>query len=133
MNLDPYIAVSGLPGIYKMVANRSNGLVIGELDSDKTRFCTIRKHQFTPLGTVAIYTLMDTVELKTVFQTMLDQYTDNPPPENKAPKEAYFEYFDQILPNYDEDRVFINDIKKIIKWFKFLNERGLLVQSDEEE
>lgn len=116
-----------------MITNRSNGLVIGELDSEKTRFCTVRKHQFTPLGTVAIYTLTDTVELHLVFQTMLDQYADTPPPGNKASKEDYFEYFDQIIPDYDEDRVFVNDMKKIIKWFNFLNTRGLLTQSDEEE
>lgn len=133
MNLDPYIAVSGLPGVYRMITNRSNGLVIGELDSEKTKFCTIRKHQFTPLGTVAIYTLSDTVELSIVFQRMLDQYAEMPPPNNKAGKDDYFEYFDQIIPDYDEDRVFVNDMKKIIKWFNFLNERGLLVQSDEEE
>ena len=133
MNLEPYIAVSGLPGIYKMMTNRSNGLVVGELDSDKTRFCSMRTHQFTPLGTVAIYTLEDTVELKVVFQTMLDRLNDIPPPTSKSSKEAYFEYFDQILPDYDEDKVYLSDIKKVVKWFNFLNDRNLLVSSDEEE
>lgn len=133
MNLEPYIAVSGLPGVFKLTANRNNGLVVEELDSDKTRFCSIRKHQFTPLGTVAIFTLTDTVELSKVFQSMLDNYAATPPPPNKANKDEYFQYFDTILPDYDEDRVFINDIKKVIKWFNFLNERGLLTASDEEE
>lgn len=133
MNLEPYIAVSGLPGLYKMLANRTNGLVVGELDSDKTRFCSVRKHQFTPLGTVAIYTLTDTVELSKVFQIMLDNLGQTPPPSKKANKEDYFEYFDKILPDFDEDKVFVNDIKKVIKWFNFLNEKGLLTSSDEEE
>ena len=132
MNLEPYIAVSGLPGIYEMVANRSNGLVVTELDNDKTRFCSMRKHQFTPLGTVAIYTLEDTVELKEIFQRMLNQLDTLPLPDAKGKKEDYFEYFDQILPDYDEDRVYINDIKKVVKWFKFLNDKGVLTASDEE-
>ncbi len=133
MNLEPYIAVSGLPGIYEMVSNRPNGLIVSEIDSDKSIFCSVRKHQFTPLGTVAIYTLEDTTPLNEVFKTMLEQLVDNPPPGNKATKEDFFEYFDNILPDYDEDRVFINDIKKIVKWFNFLNEKGVLNISDEEE
>ena len=133
MNLEPYIAVSGLPGIYELVSNRQNGLVVSEIDSDKSIFCSVRKHQFTPLGTVAIYTLEDTVPLSEVFKTMFEQLGDNPPPSNKASKEEFFEYFDNILPNYDEDRVFINDIKKVVKWFNFLNDKGVLSISDEEE
>ena len=133
MNLEPYVAISGAPGVFKLKTPRSNGLVVEEIDTGKVKFFSTRKHQFTPLGTVAIYTLEDSTELKIVFKTMLDQITDNPPVSPKAPNHEIFEYFEKILPDFDEDRVYISDIKKVIKWFNFLNDRNLLNESDEEE
>jgi len=133
MNLEPYVAVSKMPGIYKLVNTRSNGLVVEDLDSGKVKFCPTRKHQFTPLGTVAIYTLDDTEALSTVFQTMLDKHASLPPVPPNSENHELFEYFEQILPNWDEDKVYASDIKKLIKWFNFLNERNLLVGGDEEE
>lgn len=133
MNLEPYVAVSGMPGIFKLVNSRSNGLVVEEIDTGNVKFCPSRKHQFTPLGTVAIYTLEDTEELKVVFQTMLDKLDSHPPVPPNSEKHILFEYFEQILPNWDEDKVYASDIKKLIKWFNFLHERKLLSSSDEEE
>jgi len=133
MNLEPYVSVSGLAGVFKLVNSRQNGLVVEDLDTGKVRFCPMRKHQFTPLGTVAIYTLEDTEELKVIFKTMQDQMASNPPVKTNAPDHEVFEYFEKILPNWDEDRVYSSDVKKIIKWFNFLNERNLLTASDEEE
>jgi len=133
MNLEPYVAVSGAPGVFKLKTPRSNGLVVEEIDTGKVKFFSTRKHQFTPLGTVAIYTLEDSTELKTIFKTMMEQLADNPPVGLKAPNHEIFEYFEKVLPDFDEDRVYISDIKKVIKWFNFLNDRKLLETSDEEE
>ena len=133
MNLQPYVAVSGAPGVFILKTPRSNGLVVEEIDTGKVKFFSTRKHQFTPLGTVAIYTLDDSTELKKVFQSMLDQMAENPPVDTKAPNHELFEYFEKVLPDFDEDRVYISDIKKVIKWFNFLNSRDLLSASDEEE
>lgn len=134
MNLEKYIAVSGLPGIYELVATRNNGLVVADLDSGKTRFCTMRKHQFTPMGSVAIYTYGDAVEITKVFQSMDEKQDEFPILAPNAPAPQLFDYFENILPDFDRDRVFISDIKKIIKWYNFLDERNLLdFSSDEEE
>jgi len=133
MNLDSFVSVSGASGIFKLVTSRSNGLVVEDIDNQKVKFFSSRKHQFTPLASVAIYTLEDSVEMKVIFQTMLDQLAKNPPPSTKAPSHELHEYFEKILPDFDEDKVYISDIKKVIKWFNFLNERNLLHTSDEEE
>lgn len=133
MNLEPYVAISGAPGVFKLKTPRSNGLVVEEIDTGKVKFFSTRKHQFTPLGTVAIYTLEDSTELKIIFKTMLEQMAENPPVDLKAPNHEIFQYFEKVLPDFDEDRVYISDIKKVVKWFKFLNDRKLLNDSDEEE
>ena len=134
MNLDNLIAVSGLPGLFRMAANRSNGLIVEDLDSGKRRFVSARKHQFTPLGSIAIFTDDgDSVELVSVFRSMRDQFDDRPPVEPTAKSEELFDYFADILPNYDPERVYPGDVKKVIKWFNSLKENGLLTETDEEE
>ena len=135
MNLDKYIAISDMPGLHKLINSRNNGLLVSDIDTGKTKFVSTRKHQFTPLATVAIYTLSDATELKVIFRSMLEQYDSNPPANLKDQPEEIRAYFATILPDYDEDRVQVSDIRKVIKWFNFLHERQLisLTDSDEEE
>jgi hypothetical protein len=86
----------------------------------------MRKHQFTPLGSVAIYTYGDAEAIADVFKTMSAQNAENPIPDTNIPAPALFDYFEKILPDFDRDRVFISDIKKVIKWYNFLDERNIL-------
>ena len=133
MNLKDYVVVTGMSGVQKIVATKNNGMLIGDIDSGKVRFASVRRHQFSPLETISMYTDDDdSVELKVVFQTMLDQLNENPLPDLKSKSDELRAYFTKILPNHDRDMVHISDIKKAIKWFTFLNERGLLVGGDEE-
>ncbi len=135
MNLEKYIAVSGLPGIYELITTRNNGLVVADMDSGKTRFCTMRKHQFTPLGSVAIYTYGDAVEIVKIFQKMEEESVNYPIVASNASSQILFEYFTKILPDFDRDKVFVSDIKKVLKWYQFLKERNKLdfSASSEEE
>ena len=133
MNVKDIISVSGVPGLTKLVNSRNNGLLVEDLDTGKVKFYSLRKHQFTPLETVAIYTMMDTVELKEIFKTMMDKKDVLPIVSHNAPSSEIVTYFEQILPDYDKDRVYLSDIKKIIKWYNKLDEKGLLLVADEEE
>jgi len=126
MNIKNIVAVSGLPGLFKLAATKTNGLLVSDLDTGKTRFCSVRQHQFTPMETVALYTDTDTTEIRVVFQTMLDKEAELPIPSPNASHKDLQKYFEVVLPDYDRDKVFHSDMKKVIKWFNFLNERGLL-------
>ncbi len=130
MSLEKLVAVSGKGGVFKMVGNRSNGLVLQDLDTGKKSFASSRIHQFTPLESISIYTEVEddeqTVSLAMVFSTMLEQLDINPPISVKAGGFDIRNYFKKILPNHDKDKVMLSDIKKIIKWFNFLNERSLI-------
>ncbi|MBR9919900.1 MAG: hypothetical protein GYB31_03615 [Bacteroidetes bacterium] len=133
MDLSNLIAVSGMPGLYRLAGNRSNGLIVEEVDTGKRKFAPARKHQFTPLESISIFTYDDATELSKVFSRMLEQFEDNPPPEGNVSTDVLREYFNDVLPDHDEDRVHPGDIKKVIKWFSFLKERNMLTDSDEEE
>jgi len=131
MNIKNIVSVSGLSGLYKLVATKTNGLLVADIDTGKTRFCSIRQHQFTPMETVAIYTDDDTVEIAKVFQNMLDNQAELSVPSPNASHKELQKYFEVIIPDYDRDRVFHSDMKKIIKWYTFLNERGYLTAKAE--
>lgn len=133
MNIKNIVAVSGLPGLFRLAATKTNGLLVADLDTGKTKFCSVRQHQFTPMETVAIYTDEDTVEIAKVFQTMMDKVSDFPIPSPNAEHKLLQKYFEVIIPDYDRDKVFHSDMKKVIKWYNFLNERGLLTAEPEKE
>ena len=133
MKLKNVIAVSGHPGLMTLVSSRNNGLILKDPVTGKTSFFSVRTHQFTPLETVGIYTMTDTVDLKDVFKTMMEKMSDHPPVSIKSSGPELMSYFSGIVPDYDKDRVYPGDVKKVIKWFNNLNEIGYLTASDEEE
>jgi Domain of unknown function (DUF5606) len=134
MKIKGLVAVSGLPGLYKMVANRSNGLIVESLTDGKRSFASVRQHQFTPLESIGIYTDDgETTELRIVFQSILDKLDEQPLPAQNDSSEKFHQYFAQVLPNYDRDRVNTGDIKKCAKWFAYLHERGFTTAAEEDE
>ena len=127
MNLEKLVVVAGISGVFRLVANRNNGLIIEDLDTGKRSFASSRKHQFTPLETIGIFIDNgETEELKVIFQKIKDTKADNPPCESDASAETVRSYFGTLLPNYDKDKVLIGDMKKVVKWFNFLEARGFL-------
>ncbi len=133
MNLENIVAVSGLPGLFRMAANRTNGLIVEELNTGKSKFVSARRHQVTPLESIGIFTDDgETADLREVFQAMLTQVEAHPPVEHTAPPNELHEYFGNVLPNYDRDKVYTSDIKKVVKWFGILQQHDLLNLTDDD-
>lgn len=134
MSLKKFVVISEMSGVHKMIGNRSNGLIIEDCDSGKRKFVSSRRHQFTPLDSISIYMNDgDTMPLNKVFEIMSEKAEATPVPGNKMSSTEAFEYMDTVLPNYDKDQVYYSDVKKLVKWFSFLNDRDLLDFSEEEE
>ncbi|MFZ1750291.1 MAG: DUF5606 domain-containing protein [Saprospiraceae bacterium] len=133
MNIKNIVAVSSLPGLYKLLATKTNGLIVADPDTGKTKFCSVRQHQFTPMETVAIYTYEDTIPIADVFKNILDKLPELPIPSPNDSHGILQKYFEVIIPDYDRDKVFHSDMKKVIKWFNFLNERGYLTAEEKSE
>ena len=124
MEFSKLTAVSNMSGLYEIVGQRPNGVFIRALDSPKTQFVSNRLHNFSPLDKISIYTTIttDMVPLQEVLKFMINHDASGEvamPAHNSAPT-VLREYFYQILPNHDEDRVHTGDIKKMIKWANLL-------------
>ena len=126
MELDKILAISKKPGLYKLIT-QSRGGVIAESLLDQKRISVSISSNVSLLSEIAIYTLSDELPLKTVFSKIFDKENGGQTSLNpKASKDDLEAYFFEVLPNYDEDRVYASDIKKVLKWYNLLNQHKLL-------
>lgn len=133
MKLDNIVTVSGLGGLHKLLATRNNGLLIESFENGKRQFVSVRKHQFTPLVSIGIYTYNDVINLDEVLKKVHTQ-KDTIPSLDQKPEELRA-WFKTIVSDHDEDRVHINDIRKVIKWYSYLAAHApeRFSESDKEE
>ncbi len=116
-----------------MESQKPSGLIVTSLSEGWTKFVSNREHLFSPLENIAIYTNDDTVELLEVMLRAYAQKESNPPADAKADNATLSAYFEKVLPEYDREKVHISDIKKFIKWFAILDEKGVLQTELEEK
>ena len=134
MSLDKILAIGGKPGLYKLVTQTRGGFVAESL-IDKKRISISVRQNVSVLSEIAIYTLTEEVPLKEVLKTIKEkengQQTSVKPKDSKDKLEEYF--FD-VLPDYDEDRVYVSDIKKVLQWYNLLQQHNLLdgIQGEKE-
>ncbi len=135
MKFKDVVAISGMGGLYEMVKQRPNGMLVRPLGGTKTQLVSNRIHTFSPLDKISIYTSNDTVELKEVMRTIFkaDIEEGKPPIAHKSGSSELKRYFRTILEDYDEERVYVSDIKKVIKWYNLLKEHDIINLEDEPE
>jgi spore coat protein CotF len=135
MDMEKLVAVSGVSSVMKLVSTKKNGLFLEDFDTKKIRFYSSRKYNFTPLESISIYVEADddTIPLGDVLGKMKEQSDENPPADVKSSSDDLKAYFEQVLPSYNREQVYVSDIKKIIKWFNYLSERDLLVEKVESD
>ena len=136
MALDKILSIGGKPGLYKLLTQTRSGFV-GESLLDGKRVTVGLRSNVSVLSEIAIYTLEEEVPLREVFQKIKEKEDGKMTTINhKADKIELEEYFFEILPNYDEDRVYASDIKKIIQWYNILVDNKItdfVVAEDAEE
>ena len=113
-----------------MEAKRENGLIVRGLSGDKKRFASSRKHMFTPLDNITIYTDQEGLPIVDVFRRMRDSSTAIPA---GGDGKALRDYFTEIVPEHDVERVYSSDIKKVLFWFTQLMDADLLRLLDEDQ
>ena len=132
MTISELLVVTGISGLHLMEGKRENGLIIRGLSGDKKRFASSRKHMFTPLDNITIYTDEDGLPIVDVFRRMRESSTAIL---SGGDGKALRDYFTEIVPEHDAERVYSSDIKKVLLWFNQLKDADLLhlLDSDQEE
>lgn len=132
MSLDKILAIGGRPGLYRLVTQTRSGLIAESLADGKKLSVSI-SNNVSVLSEIAIYTLEEELPLREVFEKIHQKEEGQKTSVNhKAGKLALEEYFFEVLPNYDEDRVYPSDIKKVIRWYNLLLDNGVTDFSDPE-
>ncbi|MFO0414148.1 MAG: DUF5606 domain-containing protein [Bacteroidota bacterium] len=130
MEYSKLISVAGLPGLYELVSTKSDGAIVRSLQDGSTRFASTRQHQFSQLENIEIYTQRDNVNLAEVLKAM--QANSVPLPDEKDAK-AIKSYFEQVYPDLDFERVYISDMKKMVKWLGIIQSKGIEIVVSEQE
>ncbi len=134
MGLEKILSISGKPGLYELKTQTRSGFVAESLIDGKKISVGLRNN-VSLLSEIAIYTLTEEVPLKEVFLKIKEKENGGKPSvSHKDPKIKLEEYFFEILPDYDEDRVYPSDIKKVLQWYSLLHDKGITdFDSAEEE
>ena len=134
MEFSKIIAVSGKPGLFSAISQTKTGFIVEAL-ADKKRFPISSTNNVSLLENIAIYTYEEEVPLLTVFKTMYEKTEGKEAINHKESGKKLTSFFSEILPDYDEDRVYTSNIKKVIQWYNILVSSGVdfsVVEASEE-
>ena len=117
MNLEKIVAVSGKPGLYEIISQTKGGIIVQSL-VDKKRLPINAMHNVSVLNDIAIYTHDDEIPLRNIFKTIAEKGTEVI--SHKESNDKLISFFNEVLPNYDEERVYPSNIKKVVQWYNIL-------------
>lgn len=132
--LKTILSISGKPGLYKLVSQGKNMLIVESLSADKKRFPAYSHEKIISLGDIAMYTDEEEVPLKDVLTSIKEKENGAAASLDvkKASQDELRNYLGEVLPNFDRERVYANDIKKLISWYNILIANGMTDFQEEE-
>ncbi len=126
MNLESIISVTGKPGLYKVLSQIKNGLIVESIvDGKRTPIHATDK--VSALSDISIYTNDGDMPLEEIYGVIYEKTGGKSAVDHKAKPEELRSFMTSVVPNYDADRVYNSDLKKMFQWFNVLVEKGLLV------
>ncbi len=132
MDLSGIISISGKPGLFKVVAQSKNNIIVESLLNNK-RSPAYSTDRISALEDISIYTYQEDIPLKEVFIKFAEKENCGPAPSHKESAKKLAAYLEEVLPDYDEDRVYPSDIKKLYQWYNILQKEGLITLEEEKE
>ncbi len=125
MDLSGIISIGGMPGLYKVVAQSKNGVIV-ESVADKKRFPAFATHKISALEDISMFTTGDDKPISEIMKAIYDKENGGKCPDNKVDDKAVLAYFTEILPDYDKERVYVSNMRKLFSWYNILQETGNL-------
>ena len=128
MNLEKILAISGKPGLYVLQVQTRTGFVAESLVDGK-KITVNLKSNVSLLSEISIYTYEGEKPLSEIMQKIADKENKQPAISHKEDNATLTAYFKEILPDYDEERVYPSDIKKVLNWYNMLQAKGFVVDT----
>jgi hypothetical protein len=122
MEYNKLIAITGLSGLFELISSKTDGAIVKSLETGATQFVSSRKHQFSHLESIEVYTQQDNVNLVDVFKAMKEAGKELPDAKDAKAIKAYFE---EVYPEMDFERVYASDMKKMVKWYSQIDGAGV--------
>ena len=119
MTLEEIISVTGKPGLFKIISKTKSSIIVESL-TDQKRFPINTMHNVSVLDNIAIYTYEEEVPLKLVFKAISEKEEGKECISHKESSNKLVSYFKEILPDYDDERVYTSNIKKVLQWYNLL-------------
>lgn len=133
MEYSKLISVTGLTGLFELVSSKTDGAIVRGLEDKNTKFVSSRIHNFSHLESIEVYTNRENVNLIEVFKAMEASGEILP---NEKDQKAIKTYMQKIYPDLDFERVYVSDMKKMIRWYSILKANNIelkLTEQEEEE
>src|ERR1700761_8920851 len=128
MNLLGIVAVSGKPGLWKALAQNKTGYILESLDANKTKMvANLSTAKIAALNEITLFGYEDDIKLTDVFERMK---TGSNTPDIKADGKKLREYFREVAPDHDEEKVYASDIKKVLSWYLVLKDLPLFEEDE---
>jgi hypothetical protein len=119
MGLTKTIAIAGKPGLFNIISQSKGGFIVASLGENK-KFPITNTHNISVLNDIAIYTYAEEVPLREVFLNIHKKEDGKASINHKESNQTLLAYFSEVLPDYDEERVYPSNIKKVIQWYNLL-------------
>ena len=125
--LETILAISGKPGLYRLISRGNRNLIVETIDEKKKRMPTFATDKIISLADIAMYTEEKEVPLREVLNNIKQKEGGKAVALDyrKASKEELYAFLAEVLPSFDRDRVYPADVKKLIQWYNLLVENGL--------
>ena len=128
MEYSKLVAVTGLRGLFELINSKTDGAIVRSLEDKTTRFVSSRVHNFSHLENIEVYSTGENVNLVDVLNAM-GKAGEKLPDEKDA--SAVKKYFQKVYPEMDFDRVYVSDMKKMVKWFEVLKKNHVEIKLSE--
>jgi hypothetical protein len=126
------LAVSGQPGLFKLIAEAKNRIIVESLITGK-RMPASTTSKISSLEDIAVFTHSGDIPLKEILKRIYTHENGGQALDSKTQDAGIRKYFEEVIPDYDKDKVYVSDIRKVILWYNILQEKGLLIFEEEPE
>jgi hypothetical protein len=132
MVLKDILAISGEPGLFKFIAQGKNAIIVEHLETGK-RSSAFSSAKVSSLEDISVFTENEDLPLGKVFDKIFEKESGGPAIDSKSDAEKLKNYFQEVVPDYSKEKVYLSDIKKIILWYNILHRKNMLLKEEPEK